>query len=435
MKYGFVFIAVLAIAAVGGFFLLKKDLSPIESVPAKNPLPGQIVPSAAHPQWLVYADGSPFFLAGLGDPEGFLYRADQAEIIDYLTEYGGNSLYVQSIRSHGGDGGPEQNPFINFDPQNRLNEEMLDKWEKWFSLMDERGITVFFFFYDDGIHLENALGWPLDQNGNLHPQERYYVESIVNRFEHHKHLIWVVMEEAQEMGGDYVRHVKKIAETVKSADDYSHTVAVHISGNQDFSAFANDPNIDQFAMHKYMGSVHPQDYHKETVEAFEAARGRYNLVYAEPIPLGKLLQDGDRDALRKHYWAIAMGGAYVMMFGAWDGYYGGVPSPEMLADLRRVQVFFESIDFYGMVPHDELGHGSAEYVLAVPGENYIVYSSHVNDPIGIKDIPAGTYDFMWYDPITGQRVEQTGVELSQGSYVWTKPQEFGSELSLHILRK
>ncbi len=42
----------------------------------------------------------PLFLCGPGDPEDFLYRTDQQAFIDRLVANGGNTAYVQVVRSH-----------------------------------------------------------------------------------------------------------------------------------------------------------------------------------------------------------------------------------------------------------------------------------------------------------------------------------------------
>jgi hypothetical protein len=61
------------------------------------------------PHWLSYSGTGPsssFFLAGAGGPEGFLYLSDTRKdaIIDKLAAAGGNGIYFQAVRSHGGDG-------------------------------------------------------------------------------------------------------------------------------------------------------------------------------------------------------------------------------------------------------------------------------------------------------------------------------------------
>ncbi|MCI0437812.1 MAG: hypothetical protein L0177_01620, partial [Chloroflexi bacterium] len=165
---------------------------------ASGPLPGQIMVDPDNPMWLVYnrdSDGDgkldPFFMAGPGDPEGFLYRGtrnangtrsgDQLELINKLKGTGANSIYMQGIRSHGGDGGSNENPFNNpSDPNSGINTAILDQWETWFTEMDNNGIVIYFFFYDDAINVSSNLGWPLDGSGNLHPSEKNYVETVVN---------------------------------------------------------------------------------------------------------------------------------------------------------------------------------------------------------------------------------------------------------------
>ena len=82
---------------------------------ADAPLPGQIIADPEHPSWLMRHGGEPIFICGPGDPEGFLYRGeekpdgtrdgDQTQILRKLEEHGGNCLYLQAVRSHGGESG------------------------------------------------------------------------------------------------------------------------------------------------------------------------------------------------------------------------------------------------------------------------------------------------------------------------------------------
>jgi hypothetical protein len=119
-----------------------------------------------------------------------------------------------AVRSHGGDGDATQNPFINNDPVQGVNHKVLDQWETWFTKMDNNGIVIFFIFYDDGVSI-----WGLDSSDNLRAKEENFIQALVDRFKHHKHLIWVVAEEYEEMdlGKFYTNpnsrlHVSKIAE-------------------------------------------------------------------------------------------------------------------------------------------------------------------------------------------------------------------------------
>ncbi len=396
------------------------------------PLPGQIIVDPNNPSWLKYQDGGPFFLCGPGDPEDFLYRGslnpdgtrngDQMSLINKLKGSGANSIYFEAIRSHGGDGDSTHNPFINNDPPQGINANVLDQWETWFTEMDNNGIVIYFFLYDDAINVSAVLGWPLDGSGNLHSQETNFIETLVNRFEHHKRLIWIVMEEVQEMGSDYVAHSKKIAETIRQADDHNHVIAVHKLSGLNFSEFADDPNIDQFAIQYNVSSA--SALHSGMVSAWNSAAGRYNLNMSEAA------NHGTGGTARLKNWAVAMGGAYVMAF-EWD--IASTPT-STLEDCGRLVSFMQATNFDEMAPHDELKFGGTEYVLADPGNAYIAYASALAGDLGIRNIMQGTYDFTWYDVTNGTSVLQTGVVVGSGDQTWRKPGGIGDELAVYIRR-
>jgi hypothetical protein len=160
--------------------------------PAAEPLPGQIVVYPEDPAHLAYnrdanGDGGldPLFLCGPGDPEGFLYlgkrsadgtrQGDQLALIRTLKVEGGNCIYLQAVRSHGGDGEPNHNPFADNDPTKGISKPVLDQWEAWLAAMDDAGIVTHFFFYDDGTR-------PFGNEGDALPEaERRFVQTIVNR--------------------------------------------------------------------------------------------------------------------------------------------------------------------------------------------------------------------------------------------------------------
>lgn len=373
-----------------------------------------------NPMWLKHKNGSPFFMCGPGDPEGFLYRGsrnsdgtrngDQMNLINKLKGTGANSIYLMAIRSHGGDGNSTENPFVNSNPASSIDNDILNQWETWFTEMDNNGIVIYFFFYDDNIKVSSNLGWPLDGNGNLHPQERYFIETIVNRFEHHKNLIWVVMEEVQEMGSDYIQHAKKIAETIRQADNSNHVIAVHQLSGLSFK-FPDDPNIDQYAIQYNVTSI--SGLHNGMVQAWNNANGRYNLNMAEVAGGGI----GTDNTARKRIWAIAMGGAYIMVHG-WD--IASTPV-ERLNECGYMVNFFTSTTVNQMAPHDELAFGGTEYVLANPGDSYIAYASSLNGNIGLKSMVQGQYDFTWLDVVSGAKVTQQGVSVRNGDQSWAKP--------------
>ena len=169
-------------------------------------------------------------MAGPGDPEDFLYRGsrnvdgtrsgDQLALINKLKPTGANSVYLQAVRA-GGDGPADHNPFINSNPNLGLNQDILNQWDNWFTEMDNHGIVTYFFFYDDDNAGLNYFG-----RGDAVPaNEQAFIRGIVDKFEHHKNLIWVVKEEYSEAYS--TARVSNIAAAIRAADDSDHVIAVH----------------------------------------------------------------------------------------------------------------------------------------------------------------------------------------------------------------
>ncbi len=429
------------------------------------PLVGQVIVDPTNPLWLARnedtdGDGRKdrFFMCGPGDPEGFLYRGsrnsdgtrkgDQEAIINAMVGTGANSLYFQAIRSHGGDGDSNpnvnppdkyfadltpgyENPFVNGNKDGKIDMDILDQWEQWFTLMDNNGIVVFLFFYDDNIKVgsSSSLGWPMS-GGELHAQEKYYLGTLVNRFKHHKNLIWSVMEEAEEMGTDYLAHVSAIAKYVREQDDHNHVIAVHELNVTEFY-FPTDPNIDMFA------SQTPQMYtddalHEWVKEVRQNAQGRYCVTMAENFDQWSDSRGATRhslDHIRRRSWAAAMGGACSVFVYTWDYPILDTIVLRQCGYLRR---FFEATDFTEMASHDELAYGGTVYVLARPGQSYIAYASALSGEIGLKNMAAGTYTFEWFDCATGSTVAETDVSVAAGDNTWSKPVGFGADVAIYI---
>jgi hypothetical protein len=424
-----------------------------------GPQQGQVMVDPDHPSWLVYNrdendDGrpDPYFLCGPGDPEGFLYRGtrnpdgtrngDQEALIEKIKMNGGNCIYLMAVRTHGGDAwkdadsDPEtypdkdHNPWVRQDPAYGLNPDILDQWEGWFTEMDRNGITIYFFIYDDAIRVGEQIGWQMDAAGNLHPGERQFIQALVDRFEHHRNLIWCIMEEGQEIGKDWQWHISKIAAAIREADDYNHVIANHQLGGNVFY-HADDPNIDQFAIQgNWETGSSPDSVHNWLVNAWNLAEGRYSLNMAEHRAHDLMTRNGDREGIRKHNWAIALAGSYVMVLGM-----DIIHTPaDQLQDCRRLQEFFESTDCNQMAPHDELKHAGTQYVLASPGYSYIAYASEKSEKLGVLNMHPGNYKMSWFDCVTGRNIRQDKINIDGGNQAWKKPKGIGDEVALYLTR-
>jgi len=379
---------------------------------------GRIVVDSEHPQWLKREGGGPFFMCGPGDPEDFLYRGkmrpdgtrdgDQPALIKKMKGTGANCIYLMAVRSHGGDGDKTHNPFVGNDPSKGVNKKVLDQWEGWFAEMDRNGIVIYFFIYDD-----SALVWRTGDK--VEGEEREFLRALVNRFEHHENLIWCIAEEYQE-----ALSVKRVKSMIRAADDYDHAIAVHKLNGLSFKEFADDANIDQFAIQYNEQTA--EALHDGMVRAWRDAKGRYNLNMSEAKGFGS------GKSSRQKCWACAMGGAYVMIL---EMDIAGTPRSD-LEDCGRLVRFFESTNFNEMSPHDELAFAGTKYVLARPGQSYIAYSANLTGKIGLKDMSAGRYDFRWFDCANGREVVQSGVKVGGGNQSWARPAGIGRELAVHI---
>lgn len=427
----------------------------------RKELPGQIMHDPLNPARMVYnrdrnRDGAldPFFLCGAGDPEGFLYRGprnpdgtrrgDQMKLIRKMKKHGGNGIYCIAVRTHGGDAWKDHrddpgtypdehhNPWMDQDPHKGLNMKILDQWDTWFSEMDRQGIAIYFFIYDDAINIGNKLGWPLDAAGNLHPGEKQFLETLVKRFMHHKHLIWCIMEEGQEAGANWIQHLSKIAEVIRAADDHHHIIASHqLGGNLFFHG--NDPNIRQFALQTDKDSVTSvDDLYQWMTEAADHSDGLYSIVMSEDFVHGNFsVPNRNRDEFRQRCWASAMAGAYSLVLGI-D--IAGTPVA-WLGDLRRIQNFFENTGFNRMTPAQHLLYGDTRYVLADPGFDYILYTKHEALQAGLKNVPGGRYSLTWFDCETGKQRTKKNLSISQGDQIWDKPGGLGRETVLYLHRE
>jgi len=383
----------------------------------------QIVADSEHPTWLKRKEGGPFFMCGPGDPEDFLYRGklkqdgtrdgDQMKLIEKMEGTGANCIYLMAVRSHGGDGDKTHNPFTNHDPAKGINPRVLDQWEQWFVEMDRHRIVIYLFIYDDSTRVWNT-------GDEVREPERAFIRTLVNRFEHHGHLIWCIAEEyAERLSAERVR---KIAALIKATDDYNHAVAVHKNHGLDFSEFADDVNIDQFAIQYNVKTA--EQLHAGVVQAWQDARGRYSLNLSEAADWGT------GEQARRKSWACAMGGAYVMILRMDIA----TTAQSDLENCGRLVSFFESTDFDEMSPHDELKFAGTKYVLAQPGKSYIAYAPELQGKIGLKNTKAGVYEFRWFDCVTGKEVGQERVRVAGGSQSWDKPRGMGDELAVYIKR-
>ncbi len=405
------------------------------AAPAAAAVPGQIAPAAGHPEWLERTDGTPVFLCGPGDPEAFLYLGTrqangtrtgggQEAMIQRLIDQGGNVIYMEMIRSHGGDGVADHNPFVDSDSTKGLDADILNQWETWFTAMDDAGIVIYFFFYDD-----SACVWGCSaSDSTVSSAERGFIDGIVARFKHHRNLIWVHAEEYQESFS--AARASAFAAALSAADDNDHVIAVHQTPGLSFD-LASDPNVDQFAIQYGSGSTTAAELNTAMVTAWSNASGRYNNNMSE-IPFDGL---GYSVAARKKVWAMAMGGAYVMANG-WTLTGATDPPDARLNECRWLQQLLESVPLQQLAPANARKSGDTDYVLASDagprGPSYVLYSDAYASGLGVRDVPAGSYSVRWLDTATGAVAVRTLLHPVSGTATLLRPLEIASATEVAV---
>jgi hypothetical protein len=190
----------------------------------------------------------------------------------------------------------------------------------------------------------------------------------------------------------------------------------------DFSAFAYDPCIDQFAIQYNVPTA--EELHAGVVQAWREAKGRYNLNLSEAADWGTGAE------ARQKAWACALGGAHVMVLGM-D--IANTPVQD-LKDCGAVVQFFGAVNLRGMEPHDELALGATQYVLARPGQRYVAYASQAQGQMGLRQMKAGRYKFSWLDCVSQRGLARDFVNVDAGDQTWEIPDGFGPEVAVYIIR-
>ncbi|MGQ9574383.1 MAG: hypothetical protein ACUVUC_03630 [Thermoguttaceae bacterium] len=414
-------------------------------------MPGQVIVAGQRPGYLKINGGQPVYLCGPDNPEDFLFLGElnpdgtrsgpQREIIDFLGKSGSNAFHIMMFRMRRcnlkNEGDDTHCPFVDFDPSKPLNQRILDQWEGWLRDLEARGIIVHLEFYNDATDVEQ-MGWTLDDHGQLHPEERRWIAGIVNRFKHHRNILWGIQESSNKLPRARLAHFKKIAQLIAETDNHNHPIVqsfvtpdtrerdLHPDGVMS-DDYRGDPHVGIVTwLHIAPRGNDLEAQHREYLKWALRDRGHFIVMKNETE-----YQRIDRTTSRRQTWACALAGMHALEAQHNAAHAG---RRERILDDGKVVFFMEQTDWHTMEPHDELAAGTAKWVLAKPGESYIAYSYDCSGPMGVQDLAAGTYDLLWFDTVTGRTWKQVGVPVRAGNALWNKPEACGSEVALYVHR-
>ena len=282
------------------------------------------------------------------------------------------------------------------------------------------------------------MGWTLDGNGDLHPDERRWIEGIVRRFKHHKNIIWGIEESCNKLPRAHVAHFKKVSQLIANTDDHNHPIVqsfvtpdtrerdLHPDGVTS-GDYRDDPHIDIVTW------LHVAPHGKD----FEAQHQAYLRWASRDSDRFISMRNEtewhkiDRTTSRRQTWACVLAGMHAL-----EAQHNATrrDGRERIIDDGKVVAFMEQTDWHTMKPMDTLAAGSTKWVLANPGCSYIAYTYEYERAMGIKDLTNGLYTLMWFDTVTGETVTMNDVSVAAGDAEWQKPSSMSKEIALYVHR-
>ncbi|MGI9552418.1 MAG: DUF5060 domain-containing protein [Aurantibacter sp.] len=365
-----------------------------------------------------WMEGDPTWAAGKGK--------EIIGAINYLASKGMNVFSFLTMNIAGDD----QNvfPSIDYDIWDRFDTSKLDQWEIVFEHADKLGM----FLHFKTLEFENQ---GLLDNGGTGLFTKLYYRELIARFGHHLALNWNLAEET----GDWTETPPtfpldaperiRLAEYISSIDPYKHHLVIHngawydpIYGpNTKFTGASLQTNKEDFSR------VHSQTL-KVLNEAKDAGKV-WAVAVDEPGDHRHSLipdtEDPDHDNARKN----GLWGA--MMAGAWGTeWYFGYEHPHSdltCQDYRSRDLFWDQgkicLDFFNenkmpvweMESDDSLISSEGDYVLAKPGNSYVVYLKNGGESTLNLGNSGGEFEIFWYNPRRGGELQKGKIKTVNGS--------------------
>lgn len=372
---------------------------------------GRLIQDPNYPQSLI-AGGVNKYFCGPGDPEGFFYLGTkqgdgtrsggaQQDIINNMRA--GFPLYCIAVRQPG-DGASDETPFVGDTYGNSLVQAILDQWEGWLTQLEAIGVIVLFHIFDDHDTADPGFG-----TGDSSPAaEQTFVQALVNEFEHHRNIIFIVGEEANE--GFSNARVSAIGSAMRSAND-----EILIGSHQESGVVFNhqtDSNVRLFAIQNNDRTV---TQNHSDIAGIDSDAQTDGYLYA-PTEAGSTGATGA--TARQLDWAWFTGGAC----GSCRYQQRADTMPESdKDDCTRLISFVESTPFQTMRPNDGLIVANIDGLRANPGGDYIAWVISYSSAIQIGSMTAGTYNAHWQACDADESVTVSDIEVTAGTNSFSKP--------------
>lgn len=374
--------------------------------------------------YLRFENGDYWLKLGLDDPENFLGTAfgdwqAKKKAIDYLHEYGINSVYI-ILNNIAGDrndtwawlGETPQQAKVNSD---RFDISKMAEWEDFFSYVQSKGIVLHLVFNDDS-------AW----TGYDHD---LFLREIIARFAHHPGIIWNVGEEANEIYSDLEQEL--LADRIRQLDPYDHPVTVHrrspwpFLGNQRFTLASLQVGDGA----SELTSSPLPDYNAIVIEHREKSKELSHVipVMIDETPRVSNVNPETREKLRKQvvYPILMAGGNFELHYRDVYGQKGTVSIYDlepMLADMHIAGDIIAGVPFSDMDSCNSLLSDPMHYCFGKVGETYLIYFPEGGtESIDLSSV-GGEFSATWIDPRTGELIFDQNI-IADGSSTFSTPKE------------
>ena len=362
--------------------------------------------------------------------------------VNYLASKGMNSIYFLTFNTTG-DG---RDVWMYNDPEDfsRFDISKLEQWEILFQHMQHKGIILHFVFQET----ENET---LLDNGDTGPERKLYLLELISRFGHHPAIIWNIGEEngpnnwSKTAQTDTQR--KDMINFIKQNDPYKHPVVIHTLPNNPDRNEVLLPLKDLQTLNGISLQDHSPNEVNESIKFYrEVSKGRWFVSMDEIGPwhtgaLADTVPANHKTLMREVLWGtlLAGGGGVEWYFGAKQTYNDLTSESWKVRDhlwtiTNHAKVFFQT-----NLPYQEMsaleGMVDDGYAFGKKDEIYVFYLFADKDQsLNLTEV-TGSYTAQWFNPNTGETVENT-ENIEAGSMVELPISPFeNSDVVLLLKRK
>ena len=261
-------------------------------------------------------------------------------------------------------------------------------------------------------------------DGRVHPaafsaDEYRFIRYAINRFGAFSNITWDLGDDLDAYRGQVWTRIT--GTLIKKWDPYRHLATSHPMNpaHQDRTADWFDfTSVQEWSRNQHVFMLGQRKQQEKVGRIIPQANEEYG--YEDHYPWWAPQPDSESaDVLRRTAWEITMAGAYQTAgetarrgTNVWPDTGGGWmngrgdDSMTMLQGYAHMVDLFTSFEWWKTEPHDELVN-KGNYCLAEPGKVYVIYL-----PRGGRatvQLPGGTYDGMWFDPSTGEKIALPSV--------------------------